>query len=236
VVDNIEPTSVAAEGQLPPMEPKAVEPEKPAEGAVKEAVEGAGNKEEKVEAPVLRTYSEVEWNTRQSKIDKQIAKFKEDSQKEVLRLQQVSDAAETRAREAEYSAFLRKAEEDGGDVPAAKAIVEERRRVDARVAELQKTEAWIKEQSALLNLAGKGKQAQELVKQFSLSEESLEELLDSENPVEMENKALKLHVAKLKVEQKPPMQVDPGRGSGKQRDFSAMPASEALGILMGEAK
>ena len=235
--DPRESTSIDGGEQLPGMEPRAEEPTKPIEGAVVKPVEGAEVTEGKKEgeAPAPRMFTEVEWNTRQSKIDKQLAKIKDDSQKELQKFQQATEEANSRAREAEYTTFLKKVEDDGGDMNSANLIVGERRKADEAKAEVEKTKAWIAEQSAVLNLAGKGKQAQELAKQYSLPEESLEGLLESETPTEMENKALKLYVEKLKIEQKPPMEVDKGRGSGQKRDFSTMPASEALGTMMEES-
>lgn len=235
---NSESTSLDGEGQLPPMDLKDKEPAKTAEGAVKEPVKGAEGTEVKkadVEAPAPRTYTEEDWNKRQSSVDKQLAKIREESQATAQKLQASIEEANTRAREAEFSTFLRKVENDGGDMDVAKAIIERERKADVKIAEMKKTEAWIRDQSAMLNEAGKGKQANELVKQYGLSEDSLEALLSSETPESMENIALKLYVEKLKIEQKPSMIVDQGKGSGKARDLSDLPPSVALGTLMGES-
>ncbi len=217
-------------------QPTMDEPKGKPEGGVEVKVEGAEKKEgQGAEAPKPRTYSEEEWNKRQSAVDKQVAKVKVDSGETLKGLQETIASLERKTEEAEYAALLKSTEDSGGDADKTRLLIEEKRTFKAKERLFEAEKKAFKEQAELLSVAGKGKKAFELIKQYELSADDEGKLLEAESEDGMENIALKLQVEKLKTGQRPSTSVDSGLSSGKPRDLSKMPESESLGTMMEES-
>lgn len=209
------------------------------EGAVKESVEGAGDEkvEEEKEAPTERTYSQEEFSKLQSKLDTQLKEAGERSATQMKELQDSLNAALEAADEARGQAFVRQVEENGGDVGAAKALVAREQAVVKQERDAKALQIAMTQQQVILNEAGKGKQALDLIKEHGLDESATEELLKATDPTVMENIALKLRLEKGVAEQRKPTKTDQSAGSDtKGRDLSQLPPSMVLGTLMEEAK
>ena len=206
----------------------------PQVGAVMATEKGAENKKgqvaEAAQSP-SRTYSEDEWNKRQSSFDKQVSKTNERLQE----LERQSAEATVKVQEAQYNNWLAAIEDSGGDVDAAGKAIAGIKQSWSEANKILAQKAQIEQQAAILEEAGKGKKASDLIKEHGLEESAVEQLMDSKDSTEMELKALKLKVAQTAVTATPPKKVDSGLGDGKKTDLSAQPASEALGRLMEEA-
>jgi len=219
--DLTNPTSPEVKGELPQAEGAAL---KPPEGAEKAKVGG--------EAPKPRLFSEKEWNRRQSSWDKQTS----ESQKRLEAAETASrearerlDRLEAESEEKKVAGWLQKIEDEGGDTSVAKQVVEARKRYldDKRAFDAEK--ASQKEMIAKADEAIKNLEAQRFVKEFELSEDTLDELLKAKDPVEMEKLALKARVDKLVSERKEPGKVPSGASSGKGGvDLSKLSTTERI--------
>lgn len=140
---------------------------------------------------------------------------------------------QTQYDEKEIGSWLAKVEQDGGDVGVAKTIVEREQVSKKLERDLTDRLADIESREALLNEAGKGKTASDLIKTHELGEDVLEELLKAESLTEMENKALKLRVEKQSVEARQPEKLDKGqKASTKGQDLTKVAVDRRLGLGM----
>jgi len=194
--------------------------------------------------PAPKTYTEEEYDTaleaerkRYSGLDTKLTTMAKQHQDEIERINTALADAEERALQAREDAYLRKIEEDEGDVSSAKAIVERdrtSRKAEAtakkREVELEKRQKELDERDAILAVAGKEKKAHDLVKELGLDESVVEELRKCETPVEMEVKALRLHKEKAAIDAKPATETDETKGTKGGRDISKMSIEERLGL------
>jgi len=139
-----------------------------------------------------------------------------------------------RIDEAEANRFVQRVEDEGGDVNVAKMIVAEKQAAAKATREAQVLQAEITKQQGILNEAAKGKQAYDLIKEHQLDADTLDDLLKSENPTEMENKALRLRLEKSKTEQRPPDKTPTVPGSTKGVQWDKLPLNERMGRAMEE--
>ena len=196
----------------------------------------------KVEAPkVGQTYTEEEYQAaveterkRYSGLDSKFTKQRAKWEQQVKDLETARDEAAAQAEEARYKSFIQSVEDDGGDVSAAQRLIDRERKIVQQERQQNTLKTWITQQQTLLNEAAKGKQAEDLMKQYELPAEQLEKLLDAKDPTAMENVALKFRLERIKVGQRPPAKIDPGRGKRGSGDLSKLPPSVALGQLMEE--
>jgi len=212
VEDQKQPTSEAGKDQLPnPVEA----------GASKEPEAGAGvaGDEATPKAPEPRVYSSEEWNTRQSSIDKRMDEVQKQHQTAVGKIQANYENLLTQQQAQQATAFLKQVEEAGGDMTAAKAVVELQGKLQQRERELGKKETDFTAQQTQVFEGLKRLDANRLATQYGIDEKPL---LEATNPVEMENIALKLAIEKGKTERKPPVKTDTGVPSAKGVDLSGM--------------
>ncbi len=201
------------------------------EGAVTPEVTTPETTEPEKKEVTPKTYTEDEWRKFQSAKDSEVARITRQQQDTQKQLDQILKTQ----KEAEYNAFLKSVEDAGGDVNAAQQVIARTRQVDETAFKLAQRETELNQQSAILVQAAKNKTALDLIGTYSLDKGVLEQLLNSETSVEMENKALKLHVAKLTAAKTPVTKIDSGVGSTKGRDTSHMSDSEKMGLAIEEA-
>ncbi len=233
MADQIDSTSVE------PVEPSPATAPVVAKGTVPTGDKGAETqvKEgDKVVTPTPRTYSEEDWRKRESALDKQLAKLKTESDAERTRLQQAFDAAQSQIEEANNKAFLQRIEDAGGDVNAAKVLIERQTALAKSQRDFEAKRLELQRREMILAEAGKGKQAHDLMTEYNLRKEALDDLLQAESRETMKVKALEMHVNALKTEQRKPTKTDTTTPSTKGVDLSKMPPSLRLGTLMEQAQ
>ena len=203
-------------------------------GAEKVGDKGAADKGSQ-EPPQTRTYSEDEWNKRQSAIDKRIADLQKASDDAVQKSADARLEAERKAEEIELNTFLRSIEDQGGDSEAAKLIVDAKKQMAEERRTWDKTKRQLETERNTLREAGKAKKAIDLIKEFSLPEGSEDKLMTAEDGTQMENTAMRLHLENIKSLQVPSTTVDAGQQQKPAGDLDKLSASEKLGKLMEEA-
>ena len=198
-------------------EAQVKEPEVTKEGAVEEAPK-----------PVVFSEEEL-----QRRISSAVAGHKgtvTKLQTDLKKVREESEQFRAQAEERSYESLLRTVQEQGGDVDAAKKLVERERTTNKREREMAIREAQLEELAATLSEAGRTKAAQDFMTAYNLDATNVEELLKSEDMKDMENKALRLALNKSKVEAKPPEKPSKGQGTTKGRDLSKMSDIEKLGL------
>jgi len=200
------------------------------EGTGTAPVAGAETKEKVMEeAPAQRTYSEDEWNKRQSSWDKQQAS----TAATLKELETARDEMLAKLDESETTQFLKTVEADGGDMDVAKQIALRDLNVRKATRALEETRKRMESDAAVLAQSSKIDQANKLIKEHSLTEDTLAVLMESGNVTDMENKALKLRLEKSGVEQRKPADLASTVSSTRGRELPKNP-SLALGTLMEE--
>lgn len=224
-------------------EPKEQEPktpdiaealEKGKEGVVEEKVEGKEAAPEEKE----KTYTQADWDKRQgeldgriSGLDKKLTETTKSSKEDVSRLEKALEEQQLRTEEARDLTFLRKVEEDGGDVDAAKTLVTREKASRALERDLAGRKRTLDEQETILAEAGKAKKAVDLIKEHKLEDDVVDELLACETPEKMEIKALNLRLEKGAIDAKPIVETDAGE-KGKKTSTDDMSIEERMGTAM----
>lgn len=202
-------TSEEGKDQLP-AEPK------PKEGAELKPAEGAEAKEgkETPEPPKVegRRYSEEEWNKRQSALDRQVEELRKQHKGE---LKQIRVQLTQQARQD----FLRKVEEEGGDVGKAGSLFDKEQELTLKEQELT-------EGLALMEKVKKDQDASDFLTKFSLSKDAKDQLLKAGSPAEMRAIALELALEQEKTAKTLPVKTASGVGTGKAADTSKMSPTE----------
>lgn len=216
--------STSAEGEEQPQTQEVKEPELE-EGAAAEPAEGAEEEKVKEEEASPRTYSEEEWNKRQSSWDTQTSELKKSHQTEIATINQQYGQLIAQERARQNAEFLKKVEDEGGNVDAAKAIIAREEALMAREQEDARKAQEFEEARRLVAEEAKAIAAHRMAAQYRVDEK---ELLKAESRVEMENIALKLHAEKLKAGQKRPIKTDSGTSSAKGIDLSKMTEIERV--------
>ena len=194
-----------------------------------EAPEVVGVKEEEAPTPVTFSQEDIdklkaEWNTKRQEHE---TRHKEEL--DVIRKQ--SEEAIRLNQERQDQDFLRKVEEDGGDIDAAKRIIAREQAVREREQKGQSEAQTIQSQRAELDGALKAIAANKLATEHGVD---VNELMKAQNPTEMENIALKLQLEKQKTESKPPIKTDSGVSTTKGVDLSGMSADEKIRKGIGD--
>lgn len=147
---------------------------------------------------------ESEWNKRYSGLDSKLSKTTEQYNKLQQELEELRNAKSL----AEEQALLKTAELNGEDINVVKTTLEKRRATEARERELAQWEERLKSQEAALIEAARVRKAQEYAAQFNLADSELDDLLKSETPEQMENKALRLALQKQQTASIKPTKLD----------------------------
>lgn len=199
-----------------------------AEGAVP-AVEGGAAPEVVETTKTPRTYTDVEWNKRQSAIDQQVAQAKAEAAAELEKVRNEQAEMIKRIEEQDRSSLMAKLEAAGEDVQKGLALFDHEKMLKAK-------ERTLADREVKINKALQFTAAQDLAKQYGLGETDVVELLRINNPLEMENKALKLSLAKVKAGGTPRLPTDLGGGVPRGTNFDALPESEKWKIAFQEAE
>lgn len=140
------------------------------------------------------------------------------------------DALQSQFDDRELTGWLSQVEKTGGDVDFAKTVIERDRQNRQISRQLEQLKSELDTKEAILNEAGKTKQAYDLAKQYELDEDAINELLTSKNDLEMENKALKFHLEKSKAKATLAESPPKLRGTPQGIDRSKMNITERLGL------
>lgn len=197
------------------------------EGAEQESTEGADDegKEETPTAPPERTFTQEEWDKRQSKIDKQIADLRKQSEEAIRKVQEEAEAAAEAAAQKRDQVFIDKVEADGGDINAAKQLVAREQAIRKQEQDFAKRRREFDGRIAEAFEVAKRNDAERLAHQYKVD---VDPLLEAENPTEMELIASKLALEKAKTKQKPPVKTDSNLPSAKGANLSKLTPSEKI--------
>lgn len=193
-----------------PTEPKGTET-KVEEPKTEEGDKETKSREDEVTTPPAeRTYSKGEWDKRQSAIDKQVGELKRQASEELERARKEREDLVDDAQRSRDDGFLRKTEEDGGDVNAAKAMVAR----DTSIRERERT-AERAGRDADTRLAAaldseKVVAAHQIAKEHQLPESFIDKLMGAEDRRHMENIALTEVIARGQQATKLPVKTDKG--------------------------
>jgi len=229
--DETKTTSTVATEQPPAAKAPAVSDEKskeapvvPAKGAATDT-KGAGKEESKTKG---RTFTEEDWNKRQSSWDKQTAAL----QAKVKELSDAHALVQAQLEEERDRKYLAGIEEKGGDIDAAKQLLADRRAVTAKERTIAAQLAQISAREAELNIAAKGKSAHDLITQYQLGAEVVDALMECETLPDMKAKALELYVEKLKTDKTPEQKIDSNTGGPAPEDWSKLSDAAKLAKAM----
>jgi len=233
MVDPKETPSVTPLEELSSLDEAAVKKE----GKAPEAkVEEAGDKKVEEDAKKTLKYSEDELSKRlaglQSEKDSKIKGLEDKLQK----TQEEADQRAAKTFENDLASWLKSVEAEGGDLKAAEAVAQAKREVEkerrdnqTKMEELTKRESEV--QAGLKVLT-----AYDLVKEYELGQDTIEELLKAETPEAMEKVALKMKLEEVKAGKTPATKIDPGAATPKGVDFSQMPLEQRLGWAMEQTE
>lgn len=213
-------------------------PEKEVEGAGKEEVKGKAEAPEKKEekthtqADIDKLTKELETEKgRYSGLDKKLTEAMKTSKENVSRLETALEEQQQRTEDARDLTFLKKVEDEGGDVNAAKALVTREATSRTLERDLAKRKKALDTQETILAEAGKAKKATDLIKEHELDADVVDELLACETPEAMEVKALKLRLEKGAVDAKPVTETD-SHDQGAKTSTEGMSVEERMGQAM----
>ena len=225
VEDPTKETSETNANELPNVEAQEAKKAEAAEEKVG-GEEASSEKEKSITQAEHMAALEAE-RKRYSGLDSKLSKITEENK----RLAAAMEEANQKILDAQDAAYLRKVEEDGGDVDVAKETLKRIADQRKKDADLQRRERELTEREAFVNEAGKGLKATNLVKEYELDPKVVDDLLACETPEKMENTALKLHVAKLRATAKPATKVD-NPEEGRKIDVSHMSLEERAQLAM----
>lgn len=218
----------AVDPTQPPVDDKTETLPKVDEGAEQKPVEGAGDEGAKTppETPTPRTYTEEEWNKRQSSIDVQMESIRKQGEDTLAKMQKQFEDTRAETEKRQDAEFIAKVETDGGDVDAARRLVAREQTVRTKEREHETKEQTFKAEMGRAFEVAKRNDADKFARQYGIDD--VDALLKAENPVEMELIAVKLSLEKAKTQQKPPTKTDSGVSSGKGADWSKLSPTEKV--------
>jgi len=206
--------------------------------------EEGGIKTEPTPTTKERVYSSVEWNKRQSEIDKAFAVKERTLKEEASRI--AAEAEAERTKRAELEERLQKLEDDrliasveaeGGDVEATKKVLAKAAQVRQKELEVSRKEVEVNKRYASTLEATRLAAARDLATTYNLGDDVIASLLAETDPTKMENAALKLAIAGKKAPNKTTEQViDGGTSVGNGSDFSKLSNAEQFEFLMRAKK
>lgn len=188
-------------------------------GEATEAEEGAKNVAEAVgkkdsteaakaqETQVEKTYTEKELNERLETAKGGHKGTVDKMRQDVTEREQRIAALESEMTELKHSQFLARVEAEGGDVDAARQVIElqkqataEKQEIALQKRQLAEREETLRANSEILERAGRNKKILDMVKEYELDEkEDLPKLLAAKDPTEMEAIALRLALVRAKA-------------------------------------
>jgi len=197
-----------------------------AEDKVDKGAEGAEGKEDQTPKP--RTYTEEEWNTRQSALDKRTAELDKRYKEQLAEERKKRAEVEDRAEEARWERMLKKVEDDEGPVDVTKMLIEEQRafRQRQRAAE----EEWRGKLEKITETEETSRviAATKLAAKHELPDGFVKELLTAESPMDMENMALRKVLELTKAGHVPSKKVDQPTGSKASIDTKDMTPDDKI--------
>lgn len=204
-----------------------------AEEAGKEEVTGEEAPEEKektyTQADIDRMEEAVAAEKRRyAGLDTKLTETTKQSKARIKELEDALVRMEEAVETARNASFLRKVEEEGGDVDMAKAILKRDSESKKRERDLDALEKGLREQETILNEAGRGKKAADLVKQYELEPDVVDNLLECETPEKMEIRARDLYIEKLKTNAQ--SVIEPDKNKNGRISTEGLSIEERLGL------
>lgn len=233
MVDQVVTPSAPKLEELPSLD-EVVQPAK--KEAPEVAVKEAGDKEVKGDEKTAPKYSEAELTKRLSGLQSQKDNVIKELETKVQRLQEENALKEEKALEDRLDNWLKTVEEDGGDLTSAKAVAQAQRDLARQDKEAKQRIVEIAKRESDVQAGLKVLTAYDLVKQYELGQDTVEELLKAENPEAMEKVALVMKLEEVKAGKTPSAKIDPGAGDTKGMDVSKMRIEERLGLFMEESE
>lgn len=163
------------------------------------------SEEQPTSEQVARTYTEEDWNKRQSSWDKAQAKLTQ----ELKTLREQVNQKEKASKEFQLSALEAKEIETWGDTPEVKEFHASRRKLEQFGMALSAREMEVNTKLEVLTKAEQAQEARELASKLGIDEKVL---LEGEyaTPVEMKLRAYELAAEKSETERKAPTKIDSG--------------------------
>jgi hypothetical protein len=210
--------------------PNPEPPEEPKAGAEAAADAGAveGGEEPTPTTPPERTYSQAEWEKRESSVQQKLTKAQQESQKAIEEANRQAKEAIAAYQRQQDDAFLARVEQEGGDIQAARGQLAKEQAIREREAKIAERETALEQQGARLLQIAKEADAVRLAKEHGLTDTA--PLMEAENPTQMENIALKLALEAKGTATKPAVKTDKGvsTAAGRAGDWSKLSPAEKL--------
>ena len=208
------------------------------EGAAGEEGAGAADKGAEDASQKEKTYTEGQWNLRQSKLDGQASSMKKERDEAITRLGDLETTVrglQDRTEESTLNDWLKEADRAGVDEDFARRIATREKNSREKVTAAEDSRKSYEVKAAELNEGLKHLKIERLAVEFKLTEEDKKELALLTDPRDVEVKALRMGLESRKAGEKPP-ETPPGPKAGsKGVDLSTLPPTRALGYLL-EAK
>lgn len=204
----------------------------PVAGAVTEGKGGEAN----LQAP--KTYSEQEWLKREKEMGGRISgqdKKITDLTKTLASLQDKHSQQLKATQEFEETALIKATEADGGDVNLVKKTLDRERHARELAQTLEQREAQILEKEKFYENVARQENAKKLIAEHGLEAEAFETLMQLGTPVEMENAALKMVVAKKATEAIPTQKLDSGGRVTSGDDISKLSFRDKIARALGSS-
>ena len=170
-------------------------------------VPAVGTPGESVVAPTARTYSQEEWDKRQSAVDKRISSAQREAAEGLRKAEEKHFQLLEEERRRQDTAFLTSVRDSGGDMDAANRLVTAQQTNRTREAELARQEAAFKTTQESTAQGLKLLDAQRLAKEYGVPAEPLMEATD---PAGMKNLALEAALAQAREGSKAPVKTATG--------------------------
>lgn len=184
------------------------------------------------QTPPQPTHSQEEFIALQGKHDEAIRQMQAGHKGTIKEMQKQFRELESKAKEREDAAYLRQVEDAGGDVEAAKRFIAREAQITERERQIREREGEIEAKAKESDEGLKAIAAERLIKEFGLEPTARGELLKAQQPIEMENIALKMALEKSKTGQKPTTKVDSTVTSTKGVDWSKLSVRERLELAL----
>lgn len=183
-----------------------------------------------------RTYSEDEWRKRESSWDKRYKAERQELDNRLKALENERAALLEQVDTEKERAYLQLVSDKGGDVDAAKLVLQRDREAKRAMAEVKKLQDELGQRMQLVNAAEKVKNARDLIAKYGLDSSLEETLLESESPAEMRAAAAEFALEKTKTTQVTTQVVDKRTSSSAPTvDTKHVPSVSRLGQLANEA-
>lgn len=237
--DNVQTPTAETEAQLLTSAAEATKAQKGTENQTPEVAEGLPVKEAPTTTTPASTAPAPSADDRVKALEDRIKSIQAGYDGTVAQMRAAVKAANDRAaalelakRETEYADFLRGVEAKGGDMDAARMIVEAQRSAAKREADIAAREAALEEARKDANERLRVASVYDTIKKYNLPEKVKDELLKAETPEAMTIRALELTVENLRTSAKTTPKVDGTGDEGQVPDITKEHPVTTLGKLI----